>query len=99
MDRKNVPYMPKIGTRCSVRGETGHWRIINYVHEGIVEKCCSSSNTVPAMSITPPTLNPIVDSTPTNFDVNLQHEKSFDIHMFTGNISNSSITVNIYQKQ
>ena len=59
----------------------------------------SSSNTVPAMSITPPTLNPIVDSTPTNFDVNLQHEKSLDIHMFTGNISNSSITVNIYQKQ
>ena len=58
-----------------------------------------SSNTVPAMSITPPTLNPIVDSTPTNFDVNLQHEKSLDIHMFTGNISNSSITVNIYQKQ
>ena len=43
MDRKNVPYMPKIGTRCSVRGETGHWRVINYVHEGIVEKCVLQS--------------------------------------------------------
>ena len=25
------------------RGETGHWRVINYVHEGIVEKCVLQS--------------------------------------------------------
>ena len=34
-----------------------------------------------------------------HFDHDLRNEKSFDLHMFTGNITTGIVTVNGYRKQ
>ena len=39
---------------------------------------------------------PVSQATLTTFELDLGNEKSFDLHMFTGNITNSTVLVNRY---
>ena len=41
---------------------------------------------------------PVSQATPTAFELYLCNEKQFDLHMFTGNITNSIATININHK-
>ena len=46
-----------------------------------------------------PQSSPFLQATPTTFDRNLHNEKSFDLYMFSGNITTGILTVNGYHKQ
>ena len=39
----SLPYLPKIGSHCTVRGEKGKWRVVNHVNEELVKRCVMQS--------------------------------------------------------